>query len=241
MPTEAFENGVRWPAPLNTIRQQSKGADSALNGGDADRAYLQSDLFKTTSINSGSQAAAMQETPKPALLASSHQRGSSLEPGDHSSPFQHEVGLVRIEPAEAADNAEKPVAPVSNEALKKLSCSTKEETIASLTAKVPPSAPLLPKLLACSLQRLHFHLQPTIDAAPLHIAEKFRRCCLPGGKIGGPAEQAAAGHADSHSHFWSFSTVPACHAALDLARPAPQKCLRAGDLLHHSPPGFACL
>ena len=141
MPTKAFENGARWQAASSSIKQQSNGPDSALNGHDRDNVYLQSDLFKTISVNGESQAAAMQGITRAEALAKIDQRGSSSASEDHASPFsQHQPGSVRIE---SADDAEKPLAPLSNETLKNLSCSTGEETIASLTAKVPPSAPLL--------------------------------------------------------------------------------------------------
>lgn len=98
-------------------------------------------------MNGGGQAAAVQEQVP---LSAPDQRGSGIESEGRPSPFlQHQAVSRSAQSAQAdgkqngAENHQESLAPLSKDALKKLSCTTKEETIASLTAKVHPLPPFV--------------------------------------------------------------------------------------------------
>ncbi len=123
------------PASADTPKQP----DKHLNGQDSSKLYLQSELFRTVQLASYGKPPPMETT----VQAGPDEKASSADPREQASPFSQQwvpsslpKSTGDMKGQEIPENKQEPLLPLSNGSLKQLECSIKEETIASLTARV---------------------------------------------------------------------------------------------------------
>ena len=126
---------AKLPASSDTPKQPEKH----LNGQDSSKLYLQSELFRTVQLASYKRPPSMESTVQAGL----DEKASSADPRQQASPFSQSwvpstshKSTGDLKGQEVRESQQDPLLPLSNGSLKQLECSTKEETIASLTAKV---------------------------------------------------------------------------------------------------------
>lgn len=136
MPTQTSENVGGRPRTTESVQPRPMEPGTEMKGRDSGNIYLQSDLFTTVQRMPKAKTAA-KVTPSNQEAGPKDQTRFSTEEQD-ASPAPEPFRGSKEEGHQQGD-----LAPLSNGNLKRLECSTKDETIASLTAKVPPFVALI--------------------------------------------------------------------------------------------------